>query len=97
MNETESRAWAAHLDATLPPPVPAGDRLYEHVRLAALALRELEIALDARPDLVEFGREVVDAVSMVGRLTDQLDYERDQAEEEADDEEEDRGWAPGAR
>lgn len=92
MNEHEQRQWAAHLDATLPPPVPPADRLYERTQAALAMLQELEVELgNSRPDLVAYGQQVTDAVSMVGRLTDLLDYEQShQAEEE--EPEEGHGW-----
>lgn len=84
MNEHEQRAWAALLDATLPPPIPPADRLLDRVQAALATLQELEDELHRHPELGEFGQQVTDAVSMVGRLQDRLDYP---AEEAGDDEE----------
>lgn len=83
MNDAEQRAWAAHLDRTLPAPVP-GERLQSLTQSALQLLQELEDELHRHPELGEFGQQVTDAVSMVGRLQDRLDY----PEEEADDDEE---------
>lgn len=94
MNESEQSAWASHLDASLPPPVPPADRLMDRARVALQMLQELEIDLgNSRPDLVDYGRLVVDAVSMVGRLVDHLDAEADQADD-AEEETHDL-FAPG--
>lgn len=73
MNESEKHQWAAYVAAKIPPSVP-GERLQSLTQGALLLLQELEAELDSHPDLVEFARQITDAVSMVGRLQDRLDY-----------------------
>lgn len=105
MNESEARAWSAHLDQTLPEPAPQNRRmsnaeLLERLEAALHLLQEVEAGMDGRPELVDLQSRLCDPIMpTLGMMVDELHYSRPDVTPEAPelDEEEDEGQGWGMK